>query len=311
MKTTAIRTGVILVILFMGLTGLKAQVIKGDLLIGDTMQVHRVITKRGDEFYGRVTQIQNTQVDFLFNKTIELTFQLQDLQEISVVTPGKVSRTHAYDESRKEYTRLEQKMHGHERGYYLPSGFLLKQGETEYRNMGFMYNSLEFGLTDNLNMGIGGIPLLVANALQLKLRAGGSFSDFLHLSLNGNGYVFIALGEEITAAASLTGVATLGAPDRHLSFGGGYAFGFGNSADEGLLVAQLGGSYRFSPNWRFFLEGIVPVNQPEWLLLSSGVNWIFREHRVEFGLSFIRTGFLQASFPFPFIGYGARFKNRN
>jgi hypothetical protein len=310
MKTTAIRIGIIMVILFTGLTSLKAQVIKGDLQIGDTTQVHRVITKRGDEFIGRVTQIQNTQVDFLFNKTIKLTFQLQDLQEISVVTPGKVSRTHAYDESRKEYTRLEQKLHGHERGYYLPSGFLMKRGELEYRNIGLFYNSLEFGLTDNLNLGIGGIPLLVANAIQLKLRAGGSFSDFLHLSLNGNGYFFLALGDEVSSAASLTGVASLGAPDRHLSFGGGYAFGFGRPASEGFWVAQLGGSYRLSPNWRFFLEGIVPVNQPEWLLISSGVNWIYRQHRVEFGLSFIRTNF-QLAFPFPFIGYGGRFNNRN
>jgi hypothetical protein len=310
MKKTVIRAGIILALFFAGLTTLKAQVIKGDLLIGDTTQVHRVITKRGDEFYGRVTQIQNTQVDFLFNKTIELTFQLQDLQEISVVTPGKVSRTHAYDENRKEYTRLEQKLHGHERGYYLPSGFLLKRGQMEFRNMGFFYNSLEFGLTDNLNLGVGGIPLLVANAIQLKLRAGGSVSDFLHMSVNGNGYVAIALGEEVLSAASLTGVASLGSPDRHLSFGGGYGFGFGGTADEGVLVAQLGGSYRFSPNWRFFLEGIVPVNQPQWLLISSGVNWIYREHRIEFGLSFIRTDF-QASFPFPFIGYGGRFKNRN
>lgn len=310
MKTTAIRAGVILAIFFAGLTTLKAQVIKGDLQIGDTTQVHRVITKRGDEFYGRVTQIQNTQVNFLFNKTIELTFQLQDLQEISVVTQARVNRTHGYDESRKEYTRLEQQILGHEKGFYLPTGFLLKRGELEYRNMGFLYNSLEFGLTDNLNLGIGGIPLLVANAIHLKMRAGGSFGDFLHLSLNGNGYVFLALAEEITAAASLTGVATLGVPDRHLNFGGGYAFGFGGSAAEGLLVAQLGGSYRFSPNWRFFLEGIVPVNQPDWLLLSSGFNWMYREHRIEFGLSFIRADFL-ASFPFPFVAYGGRFKNRN
>lgn len=310
MKTTAIRAGIILAIFFAGLTALEAQVIKGDLLIGDTTQVHRVITKRGDEFFGRVTQIQNTQVDFLFNKTIQLTFQLQDLQEISVVTPGKVSRTHTYDETRKEYTKLEQKMHGHERGFYLPTGFLLKRGELEFRNMGFFYNSLEFGLTDNLNLGIGGIPLLVANALQLKLRAGGSINDFLHLSLNGNGYVFLALDTDIESAAALTGVATLGSPDRHLNFGGGYGFGFGSSAEEGLFIAQLGGSYRFSPNWRFFLEGIVPTNQPGLLLLSSGVNWIYREHRIEFGLSFIRTDFL-STFPFPFVAYGGRFKKRN
>lgn len=310
MKMTAIRAGVMLVLLLTGLTTLKAQVIKGDLRIGDTTQVHRVITKRGDEFFGRVTQIQNTQVDFLFNKTIQLTFQLQDLQEVSVVTPGKVSKTHAYDENKKEYTRLEQKIMGHERGFYLPSGFLLKRGEMEFRNMGFFYNSLEFGLTDNLNLGIGGIPLLFANVLQLKLRAGGSLGEFLHLSLNGNGYASLVLTEEILTGAALTGVATLGTPDRHLNFGGGYGFGFGNPANEGILVAQLGGSYRFSPNWRFFLEGILPTNQPGLLLISSGVNWMYREHRIEFGISFIRTDF-QAAFPFPFVAYGGRFKNRN
>lgn len=310
MKAIAMRAGFMLAILFASLTILDAQVIRGDLRIGDTTQVHRVITKRGDEFFGRVTQIQNTQVDFLFNKTIELTFQLQDLQEISVATPGRVSRTHAYDESRKEYTRLEQKVLGHEKGFYLPTGFLLKRGELEYRNMGFFYNSLEYGLTDNLNLGIGGIPLLVANAIQFKVRAGGSFGEFLHLSLNGNGYVFVAIAEDVFAGAALTGAATLGTPDRHLNFGAGYGFGFGASADEGVLVAQLGGSYRFSPNWRFFMEGIVPANQPGWLLLSFGINWMYREHRIEFGLSFLGAG-SQAAFPFPFIAYGGRFKNRN
>ena len=282
----------------------QGQIIKGDLNIGDTTQVHRVVTKRGDIFLGRVTQIQNTEVHFLFNKNIELTFQLQDLQEISVVDPKQLERGYTYDKSRMEYQRAEQKLMGIERGLYLPSGFLLPAGTKEYHNISVLYNSLEYGVTDHINVGIGGIPLLLANAFQLKLRVGASIGDFLHVSANANGYAFFAIGSPAYPAGAFTGVASIGSPDRHLTAGAGYGFGFGGAASEGIWVAQFGASYRMARNWRIFGEGLIPTNEQGFLLFSAGANWLFGKNRLEFGWSLVRADF--STFPFPFIGYGLR-----
>ncbi|MBK7407464.1 MAG: hypothetical protein IPJ40_04860 [Saprospirales bacterium] len=295
----------LLVFLFFLPFSSNGQVIKGELLIGDTTQVHRVVTKRGDIFLGRITQIENTEVHFLFNQSIELTFQLQDLQEISIVDPNKVGRNYTYNESRKEYQQAEQPMTGHERGYYLPSGFLLPKGTAEYRNSGLFYNSIEYGVSDNINIGIGGIPLIVANAFQLKLRAGASLAEFLHVSANANGYFTFIIGEPVYVGGAGTGVVSIGSPERHLTLGGGYGFGFDNPANQGIFVAQAGGSYRFARSWRIFGEGIFPVNEPGFILFSVGVNWLLQKNRLEFGWSLVRVD--STTFPFPFIGYAGQF----
>lgn len=306
MKSTAFR---IFIALFTFLWFLpyssQGQVIKGDLNIGDTTQVHRVVTKRGDVFLGRVTQIQNTEVHFLFNKTIDLTFQLQDLEEISVVDPKDVGRKYTYDKNRMEFQQTEQELMGYERGFYLPTGFLLPAGAKEYRNMGLLYNSLDFGISDHVNVGIAAVPLILANAIHVRLRAGGSIGDFLHLSANANGYLAWIIYDSATFGAAFTGVASLGSPDRNFTIGGGYGFGFSTPAENGIWVVQFGGSYRLSRSWRLFGEGLVPTNQPGLLLFSAGANWMFGQNRLEFGWSMINADF--TIIPFPFIGYGLRF----
>lgn len=298
MKVAIFRISIFLILCFSLSYSLDAQVIRGDLRIGDTTQVHRVVTERGDVFVGRIIEIQNTDVRFIFNETIELKFRMQELKEISVLGPGQMDK-------RKEQENGDQVMHGHERGFYLPSGFLLKKGEKEFRNMGFVYNSFETGITDHINLGFGGIPLIVANAFQLKLRGGASIGPSVHLSLNGNAYVGLVISEPIFTAGAVTGAVSFGNADRHLTLGAGYAAGFG-SGDSGATIAQIAGSYRFSNHWRAFLEGVVPVNSGGGiLLLTGGANWVYRQHRVEFGWSVLRIDFSIA--PFPIAGYGFRF----
>jgi len=306
MKSTVFRIFISLLVFYCFSPNTSTgQIIKDNLKVGDTTQIHRVVTERGDVFLGLVTHIQDNEVRFLLNKSIELTFQLQDLKEIRVMEKAGVEKAYTYDQSRKEYRKSEQRIFGHERGYYLPTGFLLKKGENEYRNSNLFYNSYEYGVSDHLNIGVGGIPLILANLLHARVRAGFSIEDFVHLSANVNGYAAAILQDGVYYAAAWTLAASVGNPERHLTVGTGYGFGFEGTIDEGILVAQVEGSYRLAPNWRIFGEGIIPTNEPQLFLFSGGTNWIFRNNRVEFGLSLIRTG--SDVFPFPFVGYGGRF----
>ncbi|MBK6902960.1 MAG: hypothetical protein IPH04_09150 [Saprospirales bacterium] len=305
MKSTLFRATAILALVLCFLPSVYSQVIKGDLIIGDTSQIHQVTTKRGDVFLGRVTQIQNTEVRFLFNKTIELTFQLTDLQEISVVDPARVGQKYSYDGERKEFLKKSQPFHGHERGFLLPTGFLLKKGVKEYRNVGFIYSSFDYGLTDNLNVGAGAIPLLAANLFQFKLRAGTSLGEMVHLSLNANAYLGFAIEAGATTAASATGALTVGRPERNLTAGGGYGFGFGGSLEEGVFIGNVGGSYQVDRNWRILGEVLISINQPGLFLFTGGANWITGNHRLEFGIGAVRVDF--NAIPYPFLGYAYRF----
>lgn len=306
MKSTLFRATAILALVLCFLPSVYSQVIKGDLIIGDTSQIHQVTTKRGDVFLGRITQIQNTEVRFLFNKTIELSFQLTDLEEISVVDPARVGQKYSYDGERKEYSKKSQPFHGHERGFLLPTGFLLGKEESEYRNVGFIYSSFDYGLTDNLNVGAGAIPLLAANLFQFKLRVGTSLGEMVHLSLNANAYLGFAIGDGGTTAASATGALTVGRPERNLTAGGGYGFGFGGSAADGLFIGNLGGSYQLSRNWRILGEVLISINRPGLFLFNGGANWITGGHRLELGVGVVRADF-SVVFPYPFLAYAYRF----
>jgi hypothetical protein len=285
---------------------LESQVIKGELNLSDTAQIHRIVTQRGDVFLGRITKIENTDVRFLFNENIELTFQLSDLKEITVITPEKAGEKHRYDDSRKEFVRKEQALHGHERGLYLPTGFMLRKGEAEYRNIAVFYNSIDVGVSDNLNLGIGGIPLLLANLFHLKMRVGGSIGENVHLSLNANGYVASAIAAEVAGGAFGSGAISIGKPDRHLTLGAGYGILSNDFDSDDAIILQAGGSYRFREKFRLFGELLLPAaSNASGLLFSGGVSWLIDENRLDFGLSFF--GIDRTAFPFPFVAYGYRF----
>jgi hypothetical protein len=284
---------------------LESQVIKGELNLSDTAQIHRIETQRGDVFLGRITKIENTDVRFLFNENIELTFQLSDLKEITVITPEKAGEKHRYDESRKEFVRKEQALHGHERGLYLPTGFMLRKGEAEYRNIAVFYNSIDVGVSDNLNLGIGGIPMLLANLFHLKMRVGGSIGEYVHLSLNANGYLGFAIASDVAAGAFGSGAISIGKPDRHLTLGAGYGILGDEFNRDNAIILQAGGSYRFREKFRMFGELIFPASNASGLLFSGGMSWLIDQNRLDFGLSFI--GIDRTAFPFPFVAYGYRF----
>ena len=241
MKSILFRMGaILLVVLCLSPLSVSGQVIEGDLVIGDTAQIHRVVTKRGDVFLGRVTQIENTTVKFLFNKTIELTFQLTDLEEIRVVDAVSVGKSYSYDSVKGEFLKKEQPVYGLEHGFLLPTGYLLPKGESEVRNLSIFYTSYDYGLSDNLNVGLSAIPLIAVNVLQLRLRAGVSIGDQLHLSLNGNAYIVLLLFEELNSAVSASGALTYGNSDRNLTAGAGYGFALDDSIDQGVFMASIG-----------------------------------------------------------------------
>jgi len=294
------RTGIalLLVLCFNPFT-LFSQVIKGDLSIGDTTKVHQIITKRGDVFLGRITQIENTEVRFLLNNTVELTFQLGDLEEISVVD------RYASSQKKEDFKQGGPEGVNAQHGFFLPTGFLLPAGEHEFRNVGLFYNGLDFGLTDNLNIGFGGIPLIFANLIQGRLRVGFPIGDLFHLSLNGNVYGTFGAWD-ISGALSATGALTYGSAERNLTAGAGYGFGFGIEPGDGAVIANLGGAYRLNDKWRLVGEMILPVAQTDVLFLfTGGANRFWGRNRLEFGLGFVwgEVGY----FPFPFWAYGYRF----
>lgn len=296
------RTGIaLLLVLWFFPATLFCQVIKGDLSIGDTTKVHQVTTKRGDVFLGRITRIENTDVRFLLNNTIELTFQLGDLEEIRVVDQ------YAFDKEKGEFLKEEQQGAGVEHGFYLPTGYLLPKGEREFRNIGVLYSGLDFGLTDNFNIGFAAVPLIATNLFQLRLRAGFPLGEKVHVSLNANAYGLVFIGFFGGGAVSATGAFTFGSKEKNLTAGAGYGFileRFG--IEEGGFIANMGGSYQLNNNWRLLGEFILPVGQPDvGFLFTGGANRFWGGHRLEFGLGFAWADFLIA--PIPYLGYGYRF----
>ncbi len=148
--------------------------------------------------------------------------------------------------SLRKYRFREQ--HQPNRGYgrslmYVQTGFGMKRGEREYRNIMFGINILSFGITDNLSLATGLIGLIPYADLKYSY----SFGKYLHASAGVYGVLPFSMGVHSTLS--------IGTPDYFLNFG--YLNNIENEAiysDSDFESFNLGASIRVGRRSRCFAE---------------------------------------------------------
>jgi hypothetical protein len=148
--------------------------------------------------------------------------------------------------SLKKYRLREQ--HQPNRGYgrslmYVQTGFGMKKGEKEFRNIMVGLNIFSFGITDNMSLATGLIGIIP----YADLKFSHSFSKYLHGSIGAYGVLPFSLG----AHASLS----IGTPDYFINIG--YLNNFENEAIYSYSDFEsfnLGASIRVGRRSRCFAE---------------------------------------------------------
>ena len=312
---------------------INAQFISKNIEIGDTTQVHVINTENGDRFVGRVTRIENTTVFFLFQNKKELEFSLSEISSLVLFkeqkpgttnsTPSTPSQNPDYDRAKAEYENRHGSknepaiLNGAENLFFSPTAFTHGKGNGEYRNIMVLYNRVDFGLTDNIDLGFDIMPLIAVNVFSARIKAGIPINDYLNVGFGGS--VFMALqpsifnNNQVEGTTYTYGAATIGTKEKFMNVGFGYAFPFEPERTEGATVLSFGGALRLGNHWKLIADFILMDLEFDPDYYSLGVSWFNNRNRVDFGINtfaFPERSFTGPIIPIPFASYARTFGNK-
>jgi len=116
----------------------------------------------------------------------------------------------------------------------------LRKGEGYYQNTWILFNQINYGITDNVSLGLGLVSLFLFSGAPTPIwftpKASFPISD--NFSLGGGALVATILSADNNFAGSAYGVATFGNENGNLSLGLGYGFANGVWANTPLLTVS-------------------------------------------------------------------------
>jgi hypothetical protein len=162
----------------------------------------------------------------------------------------------------------------------------LKQGHWYYQNTWIFFNNVNAGVTDNISLGVGIIPLFLFGSSTSPVWFMPKVSipiktDNLYLAAGG---LFGGLiGEESAGLGFAYGVATVGSSDKNLSLGLGY--GYAGSEWSNTPFVNISGMLRVARRTYLLTENyFISADSETYGLLSFGIRYAPEQLAVDFGL---------------------------
>ena len=132
---------------------------------------------------------------------------------------------------------------GHQRALLLtPTGFNLRKGESEFRNIDYIVNSFSTGFNDHISGTVG----LFGIEPYFQLKASYDFNPLLHVSIGG--------GVTLAGAGGWQAAASIGTPDQFINLGFMQSKGELTFEDTDMDAFFVGGSYRIGNRQRIIGE---------------------------------------------------------
>ncbi len=140
------------------------------------------------------------------------------------------------------------------RYFFAPNGFGLKKGEGYYQNVMLFFNQFAYGVTDQVSIGGGMIPLFLFSGTPTPVWITPKVSIPLSNSFNigAGGLLGTVVGESNTSFGVLYGSATIGSRDLNASVGLGWGYAEGDFSNQPTI--NLGFMGRLSRNSYFIGE---------------------------------------------------------
>ena len=134
-------------------------------------------------------------------------------------------------------------MTGHQRALFLtPTGFNLRKGQSEFRNINYILNSYSTGFNDHFSGTIG----LLGIEPYVQLKTSYDLSQYIHLS--------VGVGASLAGGLGWQTAASIGIPDHYLNLGYMRNKGETSFSETDMNAIFFGGSTRIDSRHRFFAE---------------------------------------------------------
>ncbi len=168
---------------------------------------------------------------------------------------------------------------------FAPNALGLPRGEGYYQNTWILLNNVNYGLSENLSVGAGTVPVFLfgVDALPLWVLPKVSVSgpqDRYHVA--GGAVLGGVLGRDGGGTGLLYSSATVGSRDDNLTLGVGYGYTDGSLAETPLF--NISGMTRISPSFYLLSENYVIPGDEGGTLISAGLRWAPENFAVDFAL---------------------------
>ncbi len=264
-----INTVITLIILFISV-GVMAQT-----QVPDSTQQYRIETIDGNEYIGLIVEQTN---DLLVLKTERLgtiTLRKADIKKMSVINVAQLKNGEYWFEN-PQSTRY----------FWQPNAYGLKKGEGYYQNVWILFNQVSIGITDNVSIGAGIVPLF--------LFAGASSPVWLtpkvsipikrdKVNVSAGALMGTILGEENANFGIAYSTVTFGTRDKNLSIGGGYGYAGGDWADSPTFT--LSAMIRVGKRGYFLTENYyIGSAEEDLMLFFLGGRRMIKNSGIDFGI---------------------------
>jgi hypothetical protein len=267
--------------------------------------IYRIELRNGNTFMGSIMTQDSSQLVLQTVDYGRISIPKRDIARMTQVRPGRAPRP-------GEGTGMFENPQA-TRYFWTPNGYGLHRGEAYYQNVWVLFNQAAVGITENISIGAGMVPLFLFGgaATPAWFTAKASFPvvpDRINLGAGALVGTMIGGGEDSKGSAGLLfGLSTFGSRDKNVSLGLGYGFAGGEMASTPVI--NIGGMLRTCARGYLLTENyLIRTGGETYALSMVGGRRIIDKAGLDYGL-LIPIGIFEKFIALPWLGITVPFGN--
>jgi len=261
----------------------------------DTAKLWHVELQNENEYIGTIVSRDAEKIVLNTTELGIITIKVKDIRILEEVSKDRLINGYYWYENPQAA-----------RYFWAPNGFGLRKGEGYYQNVWIFFNQFSYGVTDNITLGFGVVPLFLFAGAPTPIWVTPKFSVPLHDQFHlGAGALIggvLGLGEESGGAFGIAyGNATFGSRDRNITFGLGYGFAGGEWAD--IPTINFSGMFRIGRRGYILTENyLIDGGDDTLVMLSLGGRSVWKRLSLDYGLFVPTFSGADALIAIPWLG---------
>lgn len=258
----------------------------------DSTQLWRIITTDGNEYIGAIESRSSEQIVLRTESVGTITIQVRNVKTLVEINPQRVVNGELWADN-PQATRY----------FWGPNGYGLRQGEGYYQNIWVLFNQVSVGITDNISIGAGLVPLFLFEGSPTPVWITPKVSIPIKKDAFNVGAGVLAgtiLGEDEGGFGIAYGVTTFGNRDKNLTLGLGYGFADGDWARTPTIT--ISGMLRLGKKGYLLTENYIVQDV---VLMTLGGRTVWTGVSLDYGLILPLSG--DGFFALPWLGLAVPF----
>lgn len=241
--------------------------------INDTL-TYRITSKDGNIYIGKIIAEDSINMHLLTPNIGSVTIRQSDIKSVDKIVSSMVK------DGKFWYPNLQST-----RYFFMPNGYGLKKGEAYYQNVWILFNQLSVGITNNVSIGVGMVPLFLFAGSPTPVWVIPKISIPVvkdKFNLGAGALIGGVIGAEQSGFGLLYGITTFGSSNTNVSIGFGY--GYLDKEWTKKPILNISSFIRLSPRTYLVTENYyIPSDDPI-IIISFGARTIINKVGLDYGL---------------------------